>query len=51
MTKPKHIIFDAGGVILFSTSSILDNFLDFAKQIKLPKNKAIDLFNNLVCIY
>lgn len=45
MIKLKYFIFDVGGVILSSKSSLLDNFLDLAEQIKLPKHKAIDSFN------
>lgn len=45
MIKLKYLIFDVGGVILFSKSSLMDNFLDLAERIKLSKNKAIDSFN------
>lgn len=45
MIELKYFIFDVGGVILSSKSSLLDNFLYLAEQIKLPKNKAIDSFN------
>lgn len=44
MIRPKYLVFDVGGVILFPKSTIVDAFLDFSKKINLPQNKAIEIF-------